>query len=119
MSIEKFLADQKNKPLQFKHVAKKLLSEKEPPEDLRPWKWEEEVGEKELEEIYDWMSFSQIEGGWVGFAQLNATIRQMDSTKHHPIPKTAWQKNGTNIDKIYKNKAVTLCLCACCGNATT
>lgn len=45
MSIEGFLAEQKqNQPRRFKDVVGKLLSGKEQ-EDTRPWKWEEEIND--------------------------------------------------------------------------
>ena len=44
MSIEGYLKSTENKPRTFKNVAGKLLAEKEP-EDTRPWRWEDEIGE--------------------------------------------------------------------------
>ena len=58
MSVEKYLQSQGKKKPTFKEVAGRLSSEKES-KDPRPWKWEEEITEK------DWKQWDEeLEKRW-------------------------------------------------------
>ena len=80
MSIEGYLKSTENKPRTFKNVAGKLLAEKEP-EDTRPWRWEDEIGEINWKsgqaalQVYDVNSMQ--------FPYLVASMSSIDPTRVH------------------------------------
>lgn len=105
MSIEGFLAEQQNKPPTFKKVMGTLLAEKEP-EDTRPWKWEEEITEKDKEKMIKKLpkfgtdEFFVMHAADLRMAGLEVNI---DENKWYEIKKRlkAFEQLGNKEDEWY------------------
>lgn len=78
MSIEKYLANQQqSRTRQFKDVVGKLLLEKET-DDLRPFKWEDEIDSRELDSIESIFGEPSRLEQWPSYLEKAIYLRMLD-----------------------------------------
>ena len=99
MSVESFLAqdDERKKPRHFNDVADKLLNEKEP-NDPRPWKWEEELGEREWKGMETELERDRKNNDWWRFALHASRLHLLDPQRPLPLVPADWEGMETELE---------------------
>lgn len=113
MSIESHLASESPKNSRhFKDVVKHLFSSKKESEDIRPWRWEDEISGNEWLKIKQYFKQGTVEKIWEGIDQRiynsvlfpndNDIIKSFEEIKRDILQKRSYDSYGNIIPDITK-----------------